>query len=148
MEYLHGARYASRPGGTGTLRLILLGTSVLLYAASLFQNAVYTDKGDGDGFPALLMALGGWVGLFAGLLDWLANPLLAAAWASMVSSRTRHAALPLAAASLAFALSFLRHDTIMTDEGGTYSTITAYGAGYWLWIGSIFTALVGSFAAV
>ena len=131
------------------LRLSFLGASVVLYGASLFQDAVYTAKGGGaHAFPASLLLLAGWLGLFSGMAAWLANPLLAATWGLMLSRRTRFAALPCAFASFAFALSFLRHDEIMTSEAPTYSRITGYGPGYWLWVGSIATALTSCIVGV
>ena len=149
MNYPVSGHYAAGPAGNWTIRLAFVGASMLLYCGSLTQAALYTDKpADGGAFPALLLLLGGWLGLFAGVLAWLANPLLAFTWALLIPRRTRFVALLCAVASLGFAVSFLGQDEIMTDEGGTQSRITAYGPGYWLWTASIATALTGCLVAV
>jgi hypothetical protein len=48
-----------------------------------------------------------------------------------------------ALASLGSSLSFLLHRQILADGAGNYAKITGYGPGYWLWVGSIVTALAG-----
>jgi hypothetical protein len=44
-------------------------------------------------------------------------------------------------------LSFLAHKSIVSSEAPTYSIITGYGLGYWLWLSSAaFSGLANSLA--
>ena len=52
------------------------------------------------------------------------------------------------ATALGFSLSFLLQKHWDRDESGSHTaTITGHGLGYWLWIASMVTALVGSLFA-
>ena len=121
--------------------------SMVLFGVSLFPNAFYIDRPDNPAGPGSGLLLVGCLGVFVGAFAWLANPLLVATWALTFSRPPRAGALACAAASLAFALSFLLHHEIMLEGSGKYSRITGYGPGYWLWVASIATALVGCLVA-
>ncbi len=41
-------------------------------------------------------------------------------------------------------MSFLLFDEVISDEAGNYSPITQYKLGYWLWVVSSLTMLIGS----
>jgi hypothetical protein len=49
---------------------------------------------------------------------------------------------------MGLSLSFLLHQQILVDEAGNHSGITGYGAGYWLWVASTATAVIGCLVAV
>jgi hypothetical protein len=138
-----------RPGGTNAPRLraaawLFVAVSVLLFLASLSQNCYYTD-GDtwGKGARGVELLLIGWSGVGVGVPAWLANPALVWAWIAAFVRPTRIAALVAAAGAAVLALSFLRQQEIMVDEAGHLARITGYGAGYWLWVASTISALVG-----
>jgi hypothetical protein len=117
--------------------------SMLLFLVSLTQKAFHTDNPDDGWNPSVALLLVGWVGVLGGVFTWLANPLLVASWALMHSRPRRVAALICALASLGLALTFLLQRKLLTDGAGNYSTITGYALGYWLWVSSIATALIG-----
>jgi hypothetical protein len=121
-------------------------TSILLFIASLTQDCLYVDnprnpRAWGQGINYLL---GGWAGGLAGgrVLAWLANPALLLAWLLFWSSSMwRTLAIGSAMVALALSLSFLFENRIITSEMPSYSSITGYGPGYWLWVGSTAMAL-------
>lgn len=73
---------------------------------------------------------------------WLANPVLFFAFIAV--RRDARMALKLSLVSTILMLSFLLYGRILDNEAGGYATITAYGAGYWLWVLSSVTILAGS----
>ncbi len=120
--------------------------SILLFVVSLTQDCFYIDRPDNprawsNGFGLLMV---GWLGIFTGVYSWLANPTLLIAWLALWSPVRRRYAIGAASVALFLTLSFLLHHDIMSDEAGNRSKITAYGLGYWLWIGSATLALIGS----
>ena len=121
-------------------------TSILLFVASLTQDCFFIDRLENprawsNGFGLLAV---GWLAVFKGVYSWLANPTLLIAWLAMWSPNHKRYSIGASAIALLLALSFLLHESLMTDEAGNYSRVTGYGIGYWLWIGSIALALVGS----
>ena len=52
--------------------------------------------------------------------------------------------LPLSLLAFVCSLSFLRHDTILVDEGGHEGPIVSYGWGFYLWVASTGVAFIGS----
>ena len=112
--------------------------SAMLYLASLTQDAFFINRVDYDAWAssAWLVAVG-WAGALLGggaALVWFANPLLFLSWGlsffSLKLARWASVYTALLAAS------FLLFDEIITSEAPTYSTITHYRAGYWLWLAS------------
>jgi hypothetical protein len=131
----------------------LLIASLVLFLASLTQNGfclLSHSTNECNGAPGWSLVALGWlqilviseVGPFVALA-WLANPFLVAAWTCLLSSR-RTAALVLAAISGLLALSFLLGRSAQISEGGGPDPITSYGAGYWLWLGSIGLAFLSA----
>jgi hypothetical protein len=125
---------------------ILLILSILLFVASLFLDAFYTSQENPRswslGFGLLVC---GWLGLFDGIVAWLANPLLLAAWILLLLRWPRGIwPLVFAVAALALALSFLRVDDLMVDEAGGRAMVTGYGPGYWVWMSSMLVACVAA----
>jgi hypothetical protein len=124
-------------------------TSVGLFLISLSQPAMLLDGSKTGGrWECLLLLCIGWIGIFGRVYAWLANPALAVAWIFLLIRRNGRAAV-LLIISLGFALSFLYEKHWDRDESGSHTaTITGHGFGYWLWIASIATALVGSLSAM
>jgi hypothetical protein len=118
--------------------------SILLFVVSLTLNVYRTEGQEPHGWaPSFWLLLFGWLGLFAGIPAWLANPALGVAWLLMGLRRSGLAALALTVASLGFALSFLLPKRIPIDEAGHYARVASYGPAYWTWVASIAVALIG-----
>lgn len=94
-----------------------------------------------------MLLLIGWLGVFEGIVAWLANPALLLAWIFTLSRKRRVEAVICSLAALGLALSFLSVKEMDRDEAGHHAKIISYGLGYWLWIGSIATAYAGSMVA-
>jgi uncharacterized membrane-anchored protein len=127
-----------------TAAIVAVAASLLLFLARLLLDAFYIDRPDNPrawslGFGLLLV---GWLAVLDGVPAWLANPAVLCAWILLLIG-FRRAALVSAGLALALALSFLRCHQVLTDSAGTYSRITGYGPGYWLWVSSMAAALVG-----
>lgn len=132
-----------------TAEWLFLAVSVCLFLASLTQDGFYLAGENPRAWaPCIGLLLVGWIAVFAGVFAWLANPALFVAWILLCFRSTRYASLVMATISAAFALSFLAHQEILANENGGTSKITGYGLGYWLWLASIFAAIVGSLVAV
>ena len=125
-------------------RTVVVIGSVLLFVASLTQDAYYL-AGDNSGASAAswLLLLIGWMGLFYGIVAWVANPLLVISWMLCLRDELR-AAFIVSAAALLVALSFLLHSTIVASEAPTYEAVTGYGPGYWLWLASMLIMTAGT----
>ena len=121
-----------------------VGASVLLFIASLTQSRCRLEGDDHPGAACVGLLLIGWIGVLGGIYAWLANPAILGAWILIWSRRMRPLAFLCAGAALAFALSFLRVKKMDRDESGEHvERITSYGVGYWIWIASIGTILLG-----
>jgi hypothetical protein len=110
--------------------------SVIAFAVWLTQNCYniegHDPKTSSPGFYLLLL---GPIGLFAGVFEWLANPMLLTAWVFSFAGRNKIALL-LGIGASALMLAFLFRHTIIASEAPTYKKIIGYGAGYWLWLTS------------
>jgi len=122
---------------------ITLFISIGLFLISLTQDGYCTTSNcDSLGVGLLIM---GAIGFFlspAGF-TWLANPILFYSW-----RKARYDNKPSLIASLiAFILSlaFLFFKKIVADEAGNYYKIIGYQPGYWLWLMSSATMLIGNF---
>lgn len=147
-----GTDYAGTAGSMATLLArtpfvsVCSLASLMLFTASLTQDCFFIDRADNprawsSGFGLLAV---GWLGVLVGVYSWLANPTLLIAWLAMWSPNYKRYSIGASAIALLLALSFLLHESLMTDEAGNRSRVTGYGIGYWLWIGSMALALVGS----
>jgi hypothetical protein len=77
-----------------SVRTVFIGASILLFLVSLTQNGYYRDGDRGDAWaPSFSLLLVGWLGVFAGIPAWLANPMLAVAWWLMGRRRSALVAL-------------------------------------------------------
>ncbi len=128
-------KYFSNPVSTSLI------ISVLLLLASFSQDCFITASHDSQSIAVFLI---GFMGLFFGTyaLSWLANPFLVLSWFLIL--KWPKTALTFTLIALAFALSFLNVTEVMVNEGGTYEDITTLAPGYWLWVGSIFCAIISS----
>jgi len=134
---------------TNGLARLFVGVSILLFLASLTQNPcrwASPNESDGQYFGCLAFLLIGWVGVFGGIVAWLANPALLLAWIFTFSRYRRVEAIVCSVAALGLALSFLAVKEIPGDNGS--AKIISYALGYWLWIASIVMALAGSMEGV
>ncbi|MCC8425927.1 hypothetical protein [Mucilaginibacter sp. UR6-11] len=127
-----------------TAAKITLATSIGLYLISLTRECYCVTGSCGDHWSGLyLVALGAIGGIMsvAGL-TWYANPLLWVAWSLINKSPQRTVLFSLAAAIIA--ASFLLATKITDVRAGRSSFITDYRSGYWLWLASMVTMLIGS----
>jgi hypothetical protein len=110
--------------------------SIIVFATSLTQNAYYIAGENPKAWsPAFYSLLLGPIGLFAGIFEWLANPVLLAAWVFSFAGKNK-IALVLGIVASALMLAFLFRHTIIASEAPTYAKIIGYGVGYWLWLTS------------
>lgn len=122
----------------------VLCVSVALFAACLTQDGYYIEGPNPRAWsPAWGLFLFGWIGVFFGVFAWLANPLLLASWYLLHKHRYR-SSLYIASIALLLAGTFLLHSHVVSSEAPTYSKITGYGVGYWLWISSALVLFGGT----
>jgi hypothetical protein len=115
---------------------IITLVSIIIFAASLTQNAYYIAGENPKAWsPAFYSLLLGPIGLFAGIFEWLANPVLVAAWVFSFAGKNKIALL-LGIVASGLMLAFLFRHTIVANEAGHHKQIVGYGAGYWLWLTS------------
>lgn len=123
---------------------ILAFISIGLFAVALTQNGYYIDRPNRNAWaPAWGELAVGWISVFSGTVAWLGNPLLFASWVALFNKALRAAGL-FAAVALGFMLSFLLNRTIIDSEAPSYARITGYGLGYWLWLSSAATVVIGT----
>jgi len=128
------------------LHKIITLLSVIVFAASLTQNCFYVEAyNPKDQWPpGWYLLLIGLIGVFDGYFEWLANPVLTAAWVFSFAGKDK-IALMLGIGASAFMLAFLFRHTIIANEAGHYEKIVSYGAGYWLWLTSgVLTVVSGA----
>ena len=115
---------------------IITLVSVIVFAASLTQNGFYTETHSPKPPPSSwYLLLIGLIGVFDGYFEWLANPVLLAAWVFSFAGKNK-AALLLGILASAFMVAFLFRHAMIASEAPTYEKIVRYGAGYWLWLTS------------
>lgn len=123
---------------------IILGISVVLYLVSLTQEGFCTVNRCGDNWTGFAIvgfgAIGGILSMTG--MVWYANPALWAAWWFLKKKPKQ--AIYFSAAATVISLSFMFCTEIADQQPGRQSYITAYRAGYWLWIASIICVLFGS----
>ncbi len=138
---------SNRPLATAFFRYaphLALVLSMLLFVACLFNDAYgFKSSGTVKGTPAYFVLLVGWYGvLVGGNLGWLANPALLGGWLGFVTSKRKLGAASTLLA-LALMLRFLVDPSVMVDENATQWMFDVYGLGYWLWLASAATLLLG-----
>jgi hypothetical protein len=126
---------------------IITVVSVIIFAASLTQKCFYTEvhipKPPPAGWYLLLIGL---IGVFGGYFEWLANPVLLAAWVFSFAGKNKAALLGIL--SSAFMVAFLFRHAMIASEAPTYEKIIGYGAGYWLWLTSAGLVIVSGAAGL
>jgi hypothetical protein len=119
-------------------------TSVIVFAASLTQKGFSTaGEPPGAWSPGVYLLLIGLIGVMYGIFEWLANPVLLAAWIFSFAGKNK-IALSLAILATALIAAFLFRQTIVASEAPTYAKITGYAAGYWLWLTSAIITTLGA----
>lgn len=125
-----------------------LFASILLYSVCLAFPAYSVEGPEGPRVVHSLLELAiGWLGIFYGIFDWLANPLLLLTWI-LLALRHYKRAVAAAFASTIFAAFFFARTTIVISEAPTYGRILSYHTGYWLWLASSILALLTSYFAL
>ena len=120
----------------------ILMISIILFVASLFFTAVYISNYQKE-MSALDCFLLGWAESDGGFFVWLANPLLFISWITLLIKQVKiSTAISLLAACLS--LSYLFFGKITVNEAGHQYPIHSYGLGYYLWVASCLTLLIGN----
>jgi len=127
------------------LSFVLIAVSIAMYAVCLTQVGYCTGRSDcTPGYAVLLM---GWLGVFGGAFQWVANPVLGVAWVLGLFRQHRMSLFLVIAAALV-ALSFMLVPSVMKDEAGNMADVTSLGSGYWLWIGSMLVLGIADIVAL
>jgi hypothetical protein len=117
--------------------------AIAIYVGSLTQRAFYVDNPHVWNDPAIFPLVIGWLGIFQGVVAWYANPLLFVAWVLFFIGMRRLATAFLVGAFV-LAVSFLSVKSLQASDAPTYTDVTGYGAGYFLWLASIFVSAIGA----
>ena len=115
--------------------------SIGLLLISLTQQCYCTTSHCGDSLAAYFAGVLGFWHSWAGS-TWLANPLMLISWLTINRSPKISLLTNLFAVILSF--SFLLFNEIMDNEAGFYSQIISYLLGYWLWVASSVSMLIGN----
>ena len=127
-----------------TTSRLIINISLGLLFVSLTQAAFCEEGVCQSNWAGISLFLFGFLGPFTSVagLSWLANPALIISWISFY--KNRKTSLIASILACCFALFFRFCTQIRDDEGGFLHTITGYRAGYWLWLASSLTMLVGN----
>ena len=137
--------------------------SVIFYISSLTQSAYCTT----DCKSSLMVLLVGLLGILTEIgtiasfimdkinghassisndlgatFTWLANPIIL--FSLFIFRHSKRTALTLSIISTILILLFLVFDKVVDNEAGHYSKVTELKLGYWLWLFSSLTILIGS----
>ncbi len=123
--------------------------SLSLFLLSLTQETFCTSSSchkSSGGLSVLIMGLIGNIFLMGisstAIFTWIANPLLFLSWITKKSNMKQ--SLTFSIFSFIFSFSFLFFDKIMMDESGSLRKIHGYRIGYFLWLLSTFTMMLGN----
>lgn len=127
-----------------SLSKVTLVISVSLYLVSLTQQGYCISGACGNHWSGISLVSMGAIGGIMSLagLTWYANPALWAAW-SQISNKPKRALIFSLIGTL-LAASFLLATEISDIKPNITSYITGYQTGYWLWLASMGTMLIGS----
>ncbi|WP_395655364.1 hypothetical protein [Flavobacterium sp.] len=126
------------------VKILTISLSVLMFLASLTQNAYYLGEHEESvGSFGLIAFLLGWMGVFGAGISWLANPFLIISWGILTFGNLKKS-LILSVLALLFSLSFMLFNDIIANEGGGHKVITSYDIGYYLWVSSCGINLLGN----
>jgi hypothetical protein len=133
------------------LNSFFLILSIILFLFSLAmpgfnfykEDEFFRLSGGNDLHPGLLLLIFGWYGLFGASAAWLANPL---GLIAIIAFRRKNYGKSFSFSAVAFflALSSIFLEEILIDEGGGVISIYSMGIGFYFWISSIFSIIVGS----
>jgi hypothetical protein len=134
----------SNPKGVENFKKVVLICSIVLFISSLTQSFIAINGSkEGPGIAALIF---GWLGIVIlnpPALCWLANPILFVAWVYFKKGKSS-LSLVLSLGATILSASFLLSNSIIIDEGGGSRPITAYEAGYWLWLSAMAIMMLGN----
>jgi hypothetical protein len=117
---------------------------MVLFAVCLANDGYYIAGPEPRAWaPAWGLLLVGWIGVFYGIVAWVANPALFFAWRLFYLRRYRAATI-VALMAAALMLSFLLIKSVVSSEAPTYSKVIGYGPGYWIWVSSAGALVLGS----
>ncbi|MBC7863076.1 MAG: hypothetical protein IAF38_08875 [Bacteroidia bacterium] len=125
-----------------SIKILIVCLSGLLYIFSLTKNCYCETDSCAGSLP---VAIFGFVGAFnygQTYLVWLANPLLWASWVFIFFKPK--VSVFLSVLAFLIALAFLLCVDIKDPNTGVYHKIISREAGYWLWLSSIGTMLLGT----
>jgi hypothetical protein len=127
------------------IRNVIRSISIVLFVAAMTQVCFDTESAPGESGEGAALVISGFFGFFSSItgLTWLANPALWYSWVQ-ITRKPNHSLLASMLATI-ISLSFLLCKDMIVNEGGTTSTITDVRIGYWLWLSSIGTMLIGNF---
>jgi hypothetical protein len=115
--------------------------SIVCYGISLTQDAFCTQSSCVLADGALIV---GWAGLYMGgiMLTWMANPLIFMAWLTVRRFPKISNICSVTATTLM--LSFLCYKQIYNHQDEWTSDITHYGLGYYLWVATGVSMVIGN----
>jgi hypothetical protein len=118
-----------------------IAISVALFLLALTQQCYCTADSCAD---SILVFIFGWLGVFLGGsgIAWLANPFIVCSW--FFTKKKQKYALPCSMLATFFCLLFLCFSTVVVNEAGHFRAITGIAAGYWLWLSSAASMLLGN----
>jgi len=116
-------------------------TSAILFMCSLTQIAFHIKDSDHIGQYSIGCLLFGWLAIPGPGILWLANPLLLFSWIALFKNIKKAFVYSTAAFALAICFIFFRKIKLYNVMGE--SDILSLGLGYWLWVSSCFTNLIG-----
>jgi hypothetical protein len=118
--------------------------SMALFLISLALPCYDTVEKNGEFGQGAFLLISGilWFMFASPGFVWLANPLLILSWVNAGKNRDRSFVLSIIA--VFFALCFLFYKDIVKSESGSTTPIIAHNIGYWLWVSSILTMLLGN----
>ena len=122
------------------IRRIAFVLSGTLYGISLFCP-VFTFQEGNSGFLPGFVCLA--FGAFARQIAWYANPLYFVALIAL-GMKKRYITALFSCSALAIALATLSIKQIERNEAGDMTAVVGYGAGFYLWLSSMFVVLVAA----
>jgi len=120
---------------------VVLIISIGLLISSLTQKCYCTTTLCNDSSFVFLLGPLGFFYSWAGA-TWLANPLLITSW--IVINRNPKMSLITSLLATILSLCFLLFHKILDNENGDVREITGYQLGYWLWVASSVSMLIGN----
>ncbi len=119
---------------------LFLTISIIFFLVSLTQKAFCVNNDcEYYGFLALIYGFFGFFDGGAGI-TWLANPIILVSWITFNKKKSIYFNL----AAFILGISFLFFEQILMGTNNKYGQITNYELGYYLWLLSFLTMLIGN----